>query len=456
MILCWVLLAFALVLVLPVPAIPATITVGPSNCSAAAMNSAIAAAADGDTLQVTCTGTVTWDATVTVPPTKGLLLRGGGNNTPKTSATFPLTISSRADPLLLINCENNRALNRVTGFKFQNTIASTKGAVFVQGRGKGATGIGCFRLDNNYFDSIQLPHADLDGTVTVWASTGVLTGLIDNNTFHDASYTDGYAISIEERWQFGGSGWPFAGQNAWTRPLGWGTSDFIFIEDNLIENISQYTRHLIEAIQGAKYVVRYNTFNTNRDNAGTQSEQVEAHGFCFCQSIGHGTRGGEVYQNIFDGMQVANSVLLRGGTWLVYDNTWNKPPSGSFIFLREYRAGSAVMFNQCDSTCPSAPAWANAVTDALAYPMSEQIGADLNRNPSPSYFWNNQYQGVNQNPDVDRAGVQSLFIVAGRDYFSSTSKPAALSSYTPYPYPHPLRATNSGSTPSPPNTLKVQ
>ena len=436
MIFCSVLLA--IVPALSAPAVAATIIVGPSNCSAAAVTSAIASAADRDTIQLTCTGTATWDTTVTVPSTKGLTLTAGGSNTPKASATFPLTISSSADPVLEINCENNRGLNRVTGFKFRNTIPSNNGAVFVKGRGVGTTGLGCFRIDNNYFDTIQNPNANLEGTITIWSSTGVMTGLIDNNTLHDSSYTDGYVLSIQEPWKFGGTQWANAGQNAWTRPFVFGSSDFIFIEDNLVENNSRYARHQIEAIQGGKYVARYNVFDVNKDNAGVQTESVEAHGFCFCQSIGHGTRGGEIYGNTFKGTQHANTIYLRGGTWLVYDNVWLNAPSGDFIQLKEYRASSSC--GQCDNTCPSDPRWANCVNNANAYPMSEQIAG--------TYVWNNLYLGINRVPAVNSSGVQNLYIQSNRDYSVSPTKPEALSSYTPYPYPHPLR--NTGSPPRAP------
>jgi hypothetical protein len=442
-----IVLFFLVILFMPAHAAAATITVGPIDCSAATVNTAIASASDGDTVELTCTPTAIWTVPVTIPATKGITLQvKGGTNTPKALASFPLTILSSADPILKVNCENNNSLTRIAGFKFKNTIASGDGAVFVRGRGTGKTGLGCFRIDNNYFDSVHLPGAGLTGTITVWSSTGVMTGLIDNNTLRDSSYTDGYGISIEERWQYGGSGWPYAGQNAWTRPFAFGSNDFIFIEDNLIENVSQYTRHLIEAIQGGKYVARYNDFNTTKDNSGAQTEQVDAHGFCFCQTIGHGTRGGEVYRNTFRGTKVLNSVLLRGGTWLVYDNTWLNPPSGSFIFLREYRAGSPGMSSQCDNTCPSDPKWANGVTDGSHHPLSEQI--------SGSYFWNNLYLGINREPTVDTQGVQPLYIKANRDYFVSASKPAALSLYEPFPYPHPLRGTSP--PPNPPQGLNLR
>src|SRR5438105_11621215 len=106
---------------IPVHAAAATIAVGPSNCSASAVNSAIGLANDGDTVQLTCTGTVTWTSTVTIPSTKGItLMVQGGSNTPKAAANFPLTVIAGASiTAVRVTVGPNRALSRVSGFKFQ-------------------------------------------------------------------------------------------------------------------------------------------------------------------------------------------------------------------------------------------------------------------------------------------------------------------------------------------------
>lgn len=436
-----------------VTALGATRTVGPSDCSSNAVNNAIAAASDGDIVELTCTGAVTWLSTVSIPNTKGITLRvSGGTNTPKTSGNFPLTIQSSADPIINVNCENNKSLSRVSGFKFRNTIASNRGAIYVRGRGTGTTGIGAYRIDNNYFDSIQLPQSDLSGTVTLDSSTGVLTGLVDNNTFHDCSYTDGYTIAVVESWHSGD--WSYAGMNAWARRFSFGDGDFAFIEDNLIENVNQYTRHMIMGIQGSKYVVRYNIFDINtKSSVGNYSQVIDAHGDCICSSIGAGARGGEIYNNIFRGTQNRhNKLLLRGGTWLVYNNVFqtDSVSVNGQIALREYRAYSGTS-SQCTATCPAQNPWYQSVTDnPLRYPLSQQIRG--------SYFWNNIYNGSEQLPIVDSDGYQRIYIQSNRDFYSVSNLADALTKglnagygYAAYPYPHPLQY----STIQPPKNLRV-
>jgi hypothetical protein len=315
----------------------------------------------------------------------------------------------------------------------------------VGGRGKGLGGDGAFRIDNNLFDNIRLPHADLEGTITMGtrSTTGVLTGLADNNTFRNTSWADGYGIAVNEGWRGGGPSFAYSGSNAWRRPLGWGTSDFMFIEDNLFENPGRYTRHYIAGSMGAKYVARYNVFHTDTPVIGN-TDQVDAHGYCLCHSPGHGTRGGEIYGNTFAGTHVGREMIIRGGAWLVYDNTFTRPPA---VTLFEYRAGSASMCNQCSRVCASAPpGWATCVGTGAQYPMSEQIGADYDGRSSPSYFWNNLFNKVNQHPIVDSRGVQSTYIKINRDYFVAPTQPAVLSFYRPFTYPHPLRSTSAGAS----------
>lgn len=426
-----------LFLLLVSPAWATVVTVGPSDCAAATVNTAIGTAVDGDTVELTCSGTVSWTATVVIPDTKGITLKGPGSYTNTTTESFPLTITSNQDPAIDVSVTSGNSLTRITGFKFTNSIASTKGIVYLEGCGTES-----YRIDNNRFDSVQLPHADLEGTITVTGrgapTSCYSTGLIDSNHFYDASYTDGYAIFVAEFYRYPlDTVFDYAGGNAWSRSFSFGSSDFVFIENNYFQNVSQYTRHLIAGHNGAKYIFRYNTMDTD---ASGSPDLIDAHGWCL-DNIGEGTRGGEIYQNTFDGANVGRDMVLRGGAWLVYDNTFLHAAD---MQLFEYRADSGIC-TQCaaDGAIASHPSWDQCVpTDGSSYPLKQQIGADMDGNSSPSYFWNNLFSGSNQSPtvnDFSGAGSQANYIQLNRDYFVSTSKPAALASYSAYTYPHPLR-----------------
>ncbi len=440
------------VLAIPVHAAAATIAVGPSNCSASAVNSAIASANDGDTIQLTCTGTTTWTSTVTIPNTKGItLMVQGGSNTPKASANFPLTVIASANiTAVRVTVGSNKALSRVSGFKFQNS-GTADPFIHITGQGVGRSGFGGFRFDNNYLD--QISGAAI---LQVFSNGGPLYGLIDNNTMHnvwresDQDYGP-YVVQIWNDWHGTDACW---GKDGWTNAFNFGDASFVFVEDNVFENIqatpNRYTRHYISGELGGRFVSRYNNFNvTVRSPGGNETDMMEGHGLCLCDSNGAGVRGGEIYRNTISGTAFGRPIMPRGGTWLIYDNVFNAVGSyGTSPYLLEYRAGSSSDQGQCSSTCPCVTNWTAAVGSSTAfYPLPQQV--------SGTYIWNNLYQGVNQSGQVDPSGVQRQYIQPGRDYFVSTGKPAALSSYTPYTYPHPLRGT-LGVPPSAPSSLNVQ
>jgi len=179
---------------LAVQAGAATITVGPQDCSATAVNAAIAAAIEGDTVELTCVGSVTWTSTVAIPNTKGVaLVAQGGTNTPKTSAAFPLTVVSASSPAVSVNVGVNHSLSRLSGFKFQQPAGTTvgdSGFISVAGQGTGQTGAGSFRIDNNYLDNISG-----NAIITVFSrGGGPLYGVIDNNTMMNAFRSDNQDI----------------------------------------------------------------------------------------------------------------------------------------------------------------------------------------------------------------------------------------------------------------------
>jgi hypothetical protein len=70
------------------------------------VNAAIAASStlDGDTVELTCSGSVTWTAAVTIPSTKGITLQvKGATNTPMSAAVFPLTVICNLATAIVVN-----------------------------------------------------------------------------------------------------------------------------------------------------------------------------------------------------------------------------------------------------------------------------------------------------------------------------------------------------------------
>jgi hypothetical protein len=427
----------------------ATHTVGPTDCSATAVNSAITAAASGDTVMLTCSGTLTWTSTVTIPSTKGITLQvQGATNTPRTSANFPLTIvGSAGKTILRMSVGPNNPLTRVSGFKFRNSGTSNP-VILIDGNGKGTGGVGGFRFDNNYLDGVSG-----EVIIGVWSQQGPLYGLIDNNTLFDVYRASDpaygpYAVQIWNYWHPSGTNQCW-GCDGWTAgDFAYGSPNSVFIEENLFKQTRAaygHMRHYISSELGARYVSRYNTFDNGYGDRN--ADLMDAHGLCLISSNGAGARGGEIYNNTITGSDYYRAMQLRGGSWLVFDNTIT-PGSGNPIEFDEYRAKTPYQCSSANGLAPIMPPWpvpagatwsANApwvgqVSDASRYPLPQQI--------FNTYVWNNRNAstGALINPAAGST-LEGAYIQNNRDYFASATKPAALAGYTPYAFPHPLRGS---------------
>ena len=403
-----------------------------TDCSAINVQAAINDANDGDIVELSCTGTVIWNATITIPGTKGITIKGPGTNTPKTSSDFPLTIISNQVPAMDIRCNNNLELTRLSGLKFQGgSSQKTTNFITVTGRGRGKTNLGAFRIDNCYFDSISLtPPWPM--VILIDGDEGELTGLVDNCTFHEM-HNDTYTIGIRQRYTSDGT--RCYGYDSWhITPFTYGDNRFIFVEDCLFQNFTTHSRHTVSSDgSGGRYVVRHNTFIA--EFPGKQPDYIDAHGDG-CYGLGTGARGGEIYANTFMGTKqgVSRDIVIRGGQWLIYDNTfttlgWIKSP----MFFTEYRAWTANCHqSQFPSLCnPSIPKCVTSEDFDSWYPLPGQIQG--------TYVWNNLYGGVNQVTYVVNENYVRTYIKENRDYWVSDCKPDVLRTYKPYIYPHQLQ-----------------
>ena len=263
-------------------------TIYPSNGTAANVQSIHNnQAQNGDTITLPA-GTFTWSTRVHI--TKAITLQGAG-----VSSTI---VRDAVQSGQLIQWSLAAGLpSRLTGIEFQdggriNTITAPGGILHVDGSNtNGST----FRFDHSKWNNLNGP--------TVFDT---VIGVIDHNTF----VLDRFGAAIIPY----GSHWN--GQNygdgSWAAPTGFGSSQFLFIEDNTFTHSQPYERAVTDAYGGARFVVRHNTiFNSFISNHGTESTGR--------------TRGGramEVYNNTYTGSNV-NSLIggSRSGGVLFHDNT---------------------------------------------------------------------------------------------------------------------------------------
>jgi hypothetical protein len=468
-----------------------------TDCSASTINSAILAAADGATILLTCTGNVNWSSTgshswstgdmsttqyaVNIPATKGITLQvQGADNTNKSSPTFPLTITVPSNVQAIVaNIGPNNSPTRISGFKFQNS-GTVDGYIAIIGAGTGKNALGGYRVDNNYFNGVSV----WNGVIGIWAgkggTTGNLFGLVDNNTFYNIYNASNptYGPYVIQVWNWWHPSSP-SGNTCWGCD-GWTNNDFVygggnqnFMEDNLFQqdaSASGHIRHYISSELGGRYVSRHNTFVNNYGD--TNADLHDAHGTCALDSNGIGSRGGEIYSNTIQGTGYDRATQLRGGSWLIYDNVITAG-GGNALELNEYRSSSSA--SQCTPasafpSCPTAntllipwPVPTGASWTASA-PWCSDVSSDTAKpgtdHPLPgqifnTYVWNNLTPtGSLINPVVPSDKAQTNYIILNSDYFASSTKPAGMTNYTPYAYPHPLRTGGTTTAPAPPTGLK--
>jgi len=441
------------------------------NCSASAVQTAIDGASSGDIIDVTCTGTVTWSSAITL--SGGKILKGGGTKgSSGTNGTWPLTINvtSSGDAAVIIINDNSEPVNQLTGFKFQGTGTPTY-VVHVYGKGTGTDGNGAFRIDNNYFYQVSFGSR----VILTDGDKGKMTGLVDHNVFDFLAATE--ALSSYENSYKGSSETCYGNDSAYRSNAGFGSDDFVFWEDNYMFN------HGFDNVAGGgRIVLRYNEIASNI--TGQTFDVIDGHGSGTLGNQTFGTVRHEVYKNTIAGDSAyAHITNMRGGSWLVYNNT---VPLSGILQIDEYRlTGSQyIEWKACDGDfcCPTTPPQCNiqapdADDFASCYPLLNQV-----RN---TYVWNNIQYSENMTPQSADSNVDA-YIALNRDYWMPTyglesALPATCTlntyygatdsgklwkctstnnwtlQYTPYTYPHPLRTEATDTVaPARPTGLAVQ
>jgi hypothetical protein len=255
-------------------------TVYHSNGSAANVQALHNAALNGDTITLPA-GAFTWSSAVTI--SKAITLQGRG------IGGTVIRDAVQSGPLMTWNLVANQA-SRVTGIEFRNggrTAQASSGIIPING----------ITYDNRTMRVDHCKFDHLNGTLLVPHD---VIGVIDHNLFLESGRE---AIQVwNARWR----GRTF-GDGSWADTNHFGTSRFLFIEDNTFYG----GPHAIDAYAGARYVARYNTFvNSKHGGHGTESS-----------GRNRGMRAIESYNNRFIGNGNSGTLIdVRSGVALVHDN----------------------------------------------------------------------------------------------------------------------------------------
>ena len=262
--------------------------------SIASVQTAINSASTGDTVVVP-SGTATWTTGLVV--TKAITLQGAGIGS--TIIKNAITTSG-SSPLLLVTSVASQN-TRITGIEFQDAgaTAQSNGVIILVGADWNNSTI---RFDNCKLN--QLNGIDI--------MTHNVIGVIDHCTFAFS----GVAVMVKNStWGNVGN----YGDNSWASPSGFGTSQFLFIETNTFNGSAN--SDAMDAVDGARYVFRYNTcVNGDAGGHGTESTQRA-----------RGMRAIEVYNNTFSTPPGYYLATIRSGVAICHDNTLSGWPGATSV-----------------------------------------------------------------------------------------------------------------------------
>ncbi len=310
------------------------------SVSFADVNSAVALAADGDTVVIPA-GTAIWASTLNV--TKAITLQGAGigGTIVQDNAPNPTSQSAILIDVTLVPGKTTR----ITGLEFRG-LRTAGGSSVIELNGINNDGSRA-RVDHCKFNLVNM-------TCMVWPK-GVI-GVIDHCE-HIINGTGGFLCYVfHENWN-GGS----KSDKSWSDDAHWGTDQFWFIEDNIISaGGGSAGAACMDSYRGARWVFRHNTVkNCNLSAHGTESSGRT-----------RGTRAVEVYDNTFtvaaDPPQTATGVSrstvlnLRSGSALMHHNT--STGFGGNWALRtddDRLAGNYKAFGAADGDIP----WDNMISN---------------------------------------------------------------------------------------------
>jgi len=464
------------------------------------INDCIAAASDGDTINVPAgDGSESWGS-LTLPNTKGLSLIGPGASN--------LTINN-SDVVMF--CSTNRP-HRLSGFTFNGSGSS----ITIRGT------CSDFRVDHNNFTNFSGDVLQINAGIDI---QGPLYGLVDNNLATLTGSNVRFSVMYSGGIEYGTSA-------DWTPETHLGSRDNIFFEDNVFDFGTQNNvgSGVVDSNSMAAWVFRNNT---------VINASIKSHGVCYTE----GTKNGSVYGNElrFDSGVTSGyrGIHNQGSGEAVYfdnDFTASGSKSGSAIDILHYRSAAngdsgCNLYPRCDG---GAGVDGNFSPSDQGYPCRYQPGRKGSATSSygdlsPIYGWDNIWTdtsekvaiGINDAWSSGAPEVQD-HVKPDRDFYDAVSnseqtsptspfdgttgvgfgtlanRPTTCSTnpnedgggvgywatdvgewndrnpgpdgqlyrcsapntwtlhYTPYPYPHPLQSGTAAVRPEPPPTLDVE
>jgi len=419
-------------------------TINAASCNESDVQKAISSVTtDGATVLIP-TGNCNWTTSLNLTLTHSMTLQGAGavsysptniagTGTDKTILTDSINRSTGDSPLLGFITITGKSL-RITGIAFYwnqaNATATYNGSVRVLGA---STSV---RIDHCHFN--QIWNVDMQ--------MYDVQGVIDHNQF-DAGH------GSENQMRFNNGGTSGYGNESWTVPANFGSSQFMFVENNNYQFVQsqgagQNGGFVFDCTAGGRGVFRYNNMGFH------EALQTHLTGPGLYGAYGQNARGCralEIYGNVmtYSSSPITDnyyaSLELEGGTALIWGNTYTgylklvqayyprvntttyqqvAPPNG-WGYCGSIQTGSTSAWDQNTNSTGAAcidqigrgagdlvtgvfPNTKNSATGTITWPHQAS---------EPVYAWNNIYNPPPQESGDHYWGSADGLTTENRDYY---------------------------------------
>ena len=302
-------------------------TYNAAGCSLAQVQAAYAteqaSKADGDIIAVPSCGATTWSSSWSISPTNTLTIQGNS------------TTSGTCAPGGSCTATDNTNITFGNGVTFSATVASGKlfrltGFSITFSGSTAEYGNLNFNGASSGTSQIRVDHSHINDNVNgghTFQPDNVI-GVVDHNLLDSTSQAN--TFMFQPTIDNGGSESDSQSNYTWTQAENFGSSGFIFVENNLIQNVA----FAFDCDFGGRIVFRYNIVGTNT--------RIQTHG-TGSGAQRRGCRAMEIYNNSF---------TFSGS-----------PNTNSFAFLVDYESGP-LMF------------WGNTMTAFVVMLREQEVRAD--------------------------------------------------------------------------------
>jgi hypothetical protein len=306
--------------------------------------------------------------------------------------------------------------------------------------------VDAFSIDKYDFYIHDCKFSQFTGTIVHIIHEDNIDSVISENVFEDNYYYDSGDSTY-----YGSECMVVAGTGGVWPEITFGSSDFVFIEDNYFN--TQYEP--VDGAEAARFVLRNNVIDRSLTGRIAQTHPAQPDWVGGAEYYAVATRAAEIYNNISRTMSQSSNPLpddyrgiamIIGGEVLIHNNILIESDFGVFL-------GLAMGWCDCGGDAPSDY---DPKTYPDDYPIPYQAGYESgvsygisHTGTDPStygegdlYTWGNTLANktVNFNTWGEvrvnlNCAAEDGFLQENRDYHIGTARP----NYTPYTYPHPRR-----------------